>query len=99
MPKQLYKINNFSGGINNLKDPRDLADNELSEAKNISLEHQGKVISCPRVASHGTAQAITSDVVSGYGLIAFEADYQIATNTVTFASDLVFNANASGNNI
>ena len=41
MPKQLLVLNNFSGGINSLKDPRDLANNELVQASNINIENQG----------------------------------------------------------
>lgn len=31
MPKQSLVLNDFSGGINSVKDPRDLSDNELVE--------------------------------------------------------------------
>ena len=99
MPKQLLVLNNFSGGINSLKDPRDLANNELVEAANINIENQGIIKSAGVLAAHGTAQAITSEVVSGYGLTVFESDYQFATTTVTLASDLVLSANSGGNNI
>ena len=99
MPKQIYTLNNFSGGINSLKDPRDLSDNQLVQAQNINIENQGIIKSSGVLAAHGTAQAITSEVVSGHGLGIFESDYQIATTTVTLASDLVLHANASGNNI
>ena len=60
MPKQLYTLNNFSGGINSLKDPRDIASNELVQASNVSLENQGIIKSSGSSAAHGTAQAITS---------------------------------------
>ena len=99
MPKQLLVLNNFSGGINSLKDPRDLANNELVQASNINIENQGIIKSSGVLASHGTAQAITSEVVSGYGLTVFESDYQFATTTVTLASDLVLNVNSGANNI
>jgi hypothetical protein len=99
VPKQIYTLNNFSGGINSLKDPRDLSDNQLVQAQNINIENQGIIKSSGVLAAHGTAQAITSEVVSGHGLGIFESDYQIATTTVTLASDLVLHANASGNNI
>jgi len=30
MPKQMYTMNNFSGGINNAKDSRDISINEFA---------------------------------------------------------------------
>ena len=35
MPKQVYKIDQFHGGLNSNADPRDIADNELSESKDL----------------------------------------------------------------
>jgi len=43
MPKQMYTLNNFSGGINNLKDPRDLAANELANGVDIMIDQQGAI--------------------------------------------------------
>jgi len=37
MPKQYHVINDFSGGMNTRKDPRDLRDNELSYIQNMSI--------------------------------------------------------------
>jgi len=31
VPKRLYQIKDFSGGLNNLKDPADIADNEVAD--------------------------------------------------------------------
>jgi len=99
MPKQLLVLNNFSGGINSLKDPRDLANNELVQAESINIGKQGIITSSGSVSAHGTAQAITSDVSAGYGLVVFESDYEIETATaVTLASDNRLALNASGNN-
>ena len=43
MPKQIYKLNDFSGGINNLKAPRDLNVNELGNAVNVMVDKQGAI--------------------------------------------------------
>ena len=43
MPKQTYIINDFSGGVNNLKDPRDLAPNESQILANFSVGTQGSL--------------------------------------------------------
>ena len=43
MPKQQYTIRSFSGGINTVKDPRDLAESEVSRIDNMSIDAQGKI--------------------------------------------------------
>ena len=43
MPKQIYQLKDFSGGLNNLKDAADIGDNEVAEAKNMSFTEQGAV--------------------------------------------------------
>ena len=43
MPKQLYKIVQFHGGLNNNADPRDIADNELSESVDIDVSNGGRI--------------------------------------------------------
>ena len=60
MPKQQLVLNNFSGGINSLKDPRDLANNELVQASNINIENQGiikssGVLKISKLASYDNA--------------------------------------------
>ena len=45
MPREIYKILNFSGGLNSNTDPRDLKDGEVSEfaeLQNVSI-HKGGV--------------------------------------------------------
>ena len=44
MPKQVYHIKKFEGGINKSSDPRDIEDNELVEATNVSVSNQGRII-------------------------------------------------------
>ena len=43
MPKQSYIIRDWSGGINNRKDPRDIIENEFSHISNMSIDSLGKV--------------------------------------------------------
>jgi len=75
MPKQFYKLNDFSGGLNLIRDARDIAPNELTQADNISLKVAGSI---------STANALSSDDSSfrpvdvygypGGGLFYFESD-------------------------
>ena len=43
MPKQVYKINRFDGGINNDSNPRDIQDNEVVSIKNGSVDTLGSI--------------------------------------------------------
>ena len=99
MAKDLYNLNDFSGGINSLRDPRDINNNELSDAQNVSLAKQGSIKSSGSLSSHSTAQSITSEVVSGHGLVSFQADYQISETAIaTLSSSRRLVINLSGTN-
>ena len=37
MPKQIWKIDEFHGGINDNADPRDILNNELAAAENVAV--------------------------------------------------------------
>ncbi len=52
MPKQQYTIRSFSGGINTVKDPRDLAESEVSRIDNMSIDAQGKIKSAGAFNTH-----------------------------------------------
>ena len=72
MPKQLYKITQFHGGLNSNSDPRDIAENELSEAIDIMVDELGKI----RLMG-GTTSAYTANpaaITAGYGLFSFSHD-------------------------
>ena len=43
MPKQLYKITQFHGGLNSNSDARDIADNELAKAEGVMVDNLGKI--------------------------------------------------------
>ena len=43
MPKQVYHIKAFEGGINKKADPRDIEDNQLVEATNVDVSNVGRV--------------------------------------------------------
>ena len=72
MPKQVYKIENFHGGLNSNADPRDIADNELEVSSNVMVDNLGVI----RTMGH-TSTAITTKAVTinpGYGLHLFSHD-------------------------
>ena len=43
MPKKAYKIEDFSGGINQLADPRDIQDNQFEELFNADVSRIGRI--------------------------------------------------------
>jgi len=75
MPKQLYKITQFHGGLNSNSDARDIAENELSEATDVMVDELGKIRLMGGEATHGTIQAQNdSEINPGYGLFQFSHD-------------------------
>ena len=57
MPKQTYTLNDFSGGINNIKDSRDIADNQCAKIVNLMVDKQGAI----RTAGSFTAYPNSGD--------------------------------------
>ena len=93
MPKQYHVINDFSGGLNNKKDPRDIANNELSHIQNMSIDALGKIKTIGKFYAHiedqdGVTDFSSPDYISevasdisgsgGYGLFYFESDHSNA---------------------
>ena len=65
MPKQIYQLRDFSGGLNNLKDAADIADNEVAEAKNMSFTQQGAVggaFNMKHASNNSLADLLSSDL-------------------------------------
>ena len=93
MPKQIYTLNNFSGGINNLKDPRDIKENELANAVNVSLDRQGIITTRGGETDYNsTVNDRAATVGPGYGLAVFESDFALeqATYKITGSSNIDF---------
>ena len=90
MPKQIYQLRDFSGGLNNLKDATDIGDNEVAEAKNMSFTQQGAVggaFNMKNGVGAGSGNNLvtayntgTGDHIdhleAGYGLGYFETDHR-----------------------
>ena len=83
MPKKVYKINNFHGGLNNSSDPRDVDDKEITAATNVMVDEVGRVRLSGSNVDHdapvipGQAYgSVTPSQVSGSGLFTFNHDRQ-----------------------
>ena len=74
MPKQVWKIERFDGGLNTNADPRDIDDKELAAATDIIVDNVGKIRTMGGTATHGTVQANTAAIEAGYGLFQFSHD-------------------------
>ena len=74
MPKQTYKIENFHGGLSSNSDPRDIADNELSEAQDVMVDELGKIRTMGGTTAHSTIDANIAAINPGYGLFQFSSD-------------------------
>ena len=74
MPKQIYKIENFHGGLNTDSDPRDVADNELPVLTDLVVDEVGKIRMMGGNADHGAPDPTDHTLRAGYGLFYFTAD-------------------------
>ena len=80
MPKQILKIDQFHGGLNNNSDPRDIADNEVSAATDVMVDELGKIRTMGGTAAHynyvntANTPAAAIEINPGYGLFHFSHD-------------------------
>jgi len=97
MPKQVVTINDFSGGLNDSTDQRDLAPNEFVECTNLDQHKKGKLITSPKFK----ADAITDNgsVVDGYGMFVFSNDYQVSDNAAGYTGYYIAIAHGGDVNI
>ena len=88
MPKQTYIINDFSGGVNNLKDPRDLAPNESQFLTNFSVNTQGSLkLRGVEADYNSTINDRTATIEPGYGLAVFESDFGLNNSSFIYSDD------------
>ena len=73
MPKQIWKIDEFHGGINDNADPRDILNNELAAAENVAVNELGKIRMLGGIANAHTAPS-DATLSAGYGLLSFKHD-------------------------
>ena len=80
MPKQLYKITQFHGGLNSNSDARDIAESELSEATDVMVDELGKIRMMGGLAQHYNYTNSANNpnnaaiIEPGYGLFQFSHD-------------------------
>ena len=95
MPKQVWKIEQFQGGINNFSDPRDIDISELSECTDMVVHNIGKVRQAGAFEAHAAGTNSTT-TQAGYGLFYFSHDRkgaQISSGNFTGTHDGSDNVN------
>ena len=73
MPKQVWKIERFEGGLNTFSDPRDIDDTELTTCTDMVVHNTGKVRLMGRFTTHD-APTNSTQTNAGYGLFYFSHD-------------------------
>ena len=84
MPKQIWKIDEFHGGINSHADPRDILNNELAVATDVAVNELGKIRNLGGNAEVWTQPDAGDDSIGlqpGYGLFQFSHDMDGADAT------------------
>ena len=91
--KEIFTLNDFSGGINSVKDPRDIEINQLAVAQNIMVDEQGAIRTPGGWVSINSPTNISpqaATLVGGYGLEILESDYETEVISITGSSNLDF---------
>ena len=85
MPKKLYSLNDFSGGLNTLRDPADISDNEVATANNVMFNIPGGIqpaytmsdSSNNKISSYNNSSI--ASLKPGHGLGYFETDHELGS--------------------
>ena len=80
MPKQIYKIDQFHGGLNNHSDPRDIDDIQQSTLEDVMVDSLGQITmmgvqSGSDIDTAGGVTGIGGTMKAGYGIHAWKSDY------------------------
>lgn len=102
MPKKLYQLNDFSGGLNTVKDIADISDNEVGAARAVMFNVYGGIqpFYSMKDATNNKVSAYVNDEITtvqpGYGLGYFETDYVRDPVTVSQTSGITGDADNEG---
>jgi len=95
--KGILNISNYSGGLNNKTNPRDLEDNQFQALDSLSIETPGKLKLTG--ASQDYTGSISADfatpITYGNGLFQFNADYDIDDTTAFLENNEMLFINTS----
>lgn len=95
MAKAILNISNYSGGLNNKTNSRDIEDNQFQDLDSLSIETPGKLKVMGAVNDY--AGSITADTATGVkygnGLFHFNADYDIDDTTALIENNEILFVN------
>ena len=78
MPRQLYEIKDFSGGLNAYGDPRDIEEAQFSQNWNVIVDKTGMLRIVGSALKHINSANINNiNFKSGFGLFQFSSDYSV----------------------
>ena len=78
MPRKFHKVDSYHGGLNTKSDARDILDNQLSEAKDVSVDDIGRITnagSLTTITNSASTKPEVSTNIRGYGLFRFSSDF------------------------
>ena len=80
MPKQIYKIENFHGGLNSNSDPRDIADSQSPDCNDVAINNVGRITLMGKDSNTGNVLDYGNDLPCVYnsGLFSYSHDYRIS---------------------
>ena len=82
MAKGILNISNYSGGLNNKTNPRDIDDNQFQVLDSLSIETPGKLKIMGAAVDYASQTAdFATPLTYGNGLFQFNADYDIDDTT------------------
>lgn len=80
MPKKLFPVNKFEGGVNSKSDPRDIGENQFVDVDNFLVNDVGKLTASESYTAESNftspASAASTETV-GTGAFSFKSDYAI----------------------
>ena len=97
MPIEILKKEKFEKGLITYQDSRDLDESSLANATNVMCDLLGKVRQMGKEQVHTNApQALLGSLTPGYGIFAFNADYDVTNNSVSPTRLIAYQ---NGNNV
>ena len=98
MPKQVFTLNDFSGGLNTAVDERDLSPNELTVCSCLDIRHRGK-LTIPKRFIHYNATIPDNgpSLINGHGLFVFTNDYKLSDNSANYTGYFIAQDDGHGN--
>ena len=89
MPKQFYKLNDFSGGLNWTKDARDMANNELILADFCYVDRVGSIRSAGAFSPGGQAIPPETTYTAGGNCFVYETDHAPGATAKTTGAEWI----------